>query len=740
MEGRPQAGRAVVMTARLLKPAEANEGGRAGQVLAARDVLSAARCACGECRDLDRTHPSEGFQLRLLSSAQLDGEPGCDPARQFHPDASAVVPAGVSETPRPPKSRSALAASTDRSTPDMTDKTSKEKPHAAKKSAKAAAETPTQGIVPTAIETVRLGDLRRAPENVRHTHADDGIEELADDIAAHGLLQSLIGYRDGKTVQIVGGGRRYQSLRELANRFLITLDFPVPVLIRDREEAVELSLSENLARRDMNPADEFLAFATLMAPGTRSPADLAKRFGFTERYVKQRLKLAGLIPDILDALRAGDMTLEAALAYGRAADQDVQQKVFKAQSKRGYDKHGADRIRYAIDSENKTTDWPLYRFVGAEAYEREGGAYEDAGLFGDTDPDKAAPCRIVDGFKVIDLAHQHVDFQMLRRLEEMAAEIDLDPAQVTGFVKIENLEFGQYYMAYHGIHKQAPDGFAWVGNDYNPDRVERMLKTIRNNRTLVQIPVGIDLKGELVRFSKGFFVPKDQKNAIDPPAAEYQHAPARSDEEIAAERRRDRIEEIAYRRGIGKFAGTPLEGRVYFPSGSRWIDAFVKPRSADQFPEKGQLVAVQIWVTEVQATAELDAAEQDYEDQLREEAEAAARRERERAEEAAAREKREAEFGAMDPPAVVVIDGEAWARIDGGDEDGAYATIDEVEDGYICSWPDLLDSFDVDNIGDTFATREAFDAAIAGAAEDGGTPAADDGDADAEAPVEELVA
>src|SRR3546814_2955808 len=142
-----------------------------------------------------------------------------------------------------------------------------------------------------------------------------GIESLAEDIAAHGLLQSLIGYAgdtdiDAAVVYIVGGGRRLGALDLLRDRGAIADSFPVPVLLRDPDEAVSLSLSENLAKRDMHAADEFVEFDRLLQRGSVSPADLAKQFGFSERYVKQRLRLAALAPEILDALRNGKLTID----------------------------------------------------------------------------------------------------------------------------------------------------------------------------------------------------------------------------------------------------------------------------------------------------------------------------------------------------------------------------------------------------------------------------------------------
>jgi ParB family chromosome partitioning protein len=255
----------------------------------------------------------------------------------------------------------------------------------ARKSAAAAAPSaqqtsaPVAGIqiMPSAPRLFPLGRLMRAVENVRHTRVDEGCEAVADDVQAHGLLQSLIGYEDGDKVEIVGGGRRLKALRIVKSRGLIDDSFMVPVLIRDIDEAVELSLAENLQQRSMSAVDEFFAFAKLMERGDTSPADLAKRFGFSERVVKQRLRLAELAPPILDALADRQITIDAAMSYATAQDKSLQAEVFELQQKRGLRSHDPASIRHALDLKGIRTSDRLFRFVGAARYEAEGGGYED---------------------------------------------------------------------------------------------------------------------------------------------------------------------------------------------------------------------------------------------------------------------------------------------------------------------------------------------------------------------------
>jgi len=76
----------------------------------------------------------------------------------------------------------------------------------------------------------------------------------------------------------------------------------------------------------MHPADQFEAFLSLIDAGA-SPADVAARFGLSEIAVKQRLKLARVSPNILQAYRAGELTLQQVQAFAISDDHEAQERV-----------------------------------------------------------------------------------------------------------------------------------------------------------------------------------------------------------------------------------------------------------------------------------------------------------------------------------------------------------------------------------------------------------------------------
>ena len=665
-------------------------------------MIATALCACSVCADLDRAHPREGRQLRLVPDSS-GSAPECAPIPDF--DAPTAVLAGVSvpsgrsvetsgslpdgarghKPEKPVMNAVAIAA------PKPARKAPKSATPPAAKSEKAAKATaPIARIVPSAPSLFELKQLRRAPENVRHTRVDEDIVGLADDIAAHGLLQSLIGYKDpdGK-IQIVGGGRRFQALRRLEEDGLINGEWSVPVLIRDVDEAIELSLAENLQQRTMSPVDEFLAFRALMQRGDTSPGELAKRFGFSERVVKQRLRLAELAPEILDALAGRDITIDSAMAYAATQDRKLQSEIFKVEKKKGWEPHRVSNIKHAISMKGISTDNPLFLFVGEESYERRGGTYEDD-LFNDRKKDVRS---LANPGLLQEAVGELIEFQMLRRLEEFRQRKDLSPTIVDYVVASD-----QRVKSWGNVAPKPPSGFVLVEKyDSAP-----MWRTIRNNKINVHVLVGIDDKGELQIWPRMVFVPKAQRDAIAPPQAQQQ-IQNETPEQRAAREREAGVAKWARRLAVGSFAGTPFEGRAFWPS---WGGA----RRDSRAGVSGWLVEVNMFVSDEEIAAQKEPAEIEYDRELA--AKQAA--DKAEAEKEAAEKARYEQLLALTPPAVVVVDGEAWFR----DDEGSYIPEDPLSDGGAVNWVTLVEAhrWSIDDINATFATREEHAAALSAAA------------------------
>ena len=563
------------------------------------------------------------------------------------------------------------------------------KPARPRKTLSLASSTPAPAarrIMPSVPAPFALRLLDRAEENVRHVRPDEDVSGLADDIAAHGLLQPLIGYRDpdSPAIRIVGGGRRLQALLQLQGDGLIDGGFEVPVLIRDQEEAVELSLAENLQQRTMSPVDEFFAFKALIDTGHYSPAGLAARFGFSERVVKQRLRLAELAEPIIDALAAREITLDAAMAYAGTQDRELQREIFTAEKRRAYDPHRLANIRHSVAAKGMKVDHPVLRYLGTDAYEAAGGEYED-GLFTDV-PD--ADRIVARPMLVLAEAAAKIDRDMPGLLATACEVEDLAPT-ITGYVTAAGLRL----HSWGNPETKAPAGRVRV------DRSDQtaLWRAVRTHGVDVQILVGIDGAGELVLHPRTVFVAKADRKLVDgsnATSADVDQATLAADR-AAAERGRG-VATWAARLGVGSFAGTPFEGRA------TWPDPFEDRTHAcrrDGIP--GQRVHVYVFVPDALIATLQKPAERRYDKWLAERAARAG---------AAAPDAdlvaHAAALLAMDPPAVAIIADEVWVRRD----DGSYANADEP-DVIVETWPFLLDCHRTDQIGATFASIEAFDAA-----------------------------
>lgn len=239
------------------------------------------------------------------------------------------------------------------------------------------AATPSQNML-----LVPLSQLRPSKRNVRKT-LGASITELAASIERVGLLQNLTVTlaSDGERYEVVAGGRRLAALKLLAKKRRIVKDYQVPCLLVADASARTASLTENVQREAMHPADQFEAFADLIAEG-RPIEDIAADFGVTPLVVQRRLKLANVSPRLMADYRADTVNLDQLMALAITDDHAAQEAAF-------YDAPNWQRNPTALrerltEREIDAHHHPLARFVGLDAYEAAGGGIR-RDLFADAD-------------------------------------------------------------------------------------------------------------------------------------------------------------------------------------------------------------------------------------------------------------------------------------------------------------------------------------------------------------------
>lgn len=163
------------------------------------------------------------------------------------------------------------------------------------------------------LQHIPLSDLKIANVNVRHARKPPDVSDILPSIRARGVLQPLLVRPNGKGFEIIAGRRRYFAASKVAEeQGIAAAEVLLPCAITakgDDTGAMEASLIENVARAPMDELEEYEAFGKLLKQG-RGIADIARTFGVTELYVKQRFALANLHSRIKDAYRNGDIEPE----------------------------------------------------------------------------------------------------------------------------------------------------------------------------------------------------------------------------------------------------------------------------------------------------------------------------------------------------------------------------------------------------------------------------------------------
>jgi ParB family chromosome partitioning protein len=239
----------------------------------------------------------------------------------------------------------------------------------------------------TEILYIPASHLSVSPLNVRKSQDPVADAQLRADIVARGVLQNLIGVPKARKkghYEITAGGRRLTQTQAAIAAGELPADYVVPVKpMADVGDAQEASLAENFQRLKMSPTDECIAFLHATQRDGQTPAEVARRFGLTERFVLGRMRLAKLADVVFDALRDGKISLDIAMAYATTSDTARQQAVYEQLSRGGYGINAYTVRRMVQEGGCRGTD-PRTRLVGREVYEAAGGRidadlYDDAG-------------------------------------------------------------------------------------------------------------------------------------------------------------------------------------------------------------------------------------------------------------------------------------------------------------------------------------------------------------------------
>lgn len=159
---------------------------------------------------------------------------------------------------------------------------------------------------------INLKDIRSNPYQPRKTFNETTLQELADSIKEHGIIEPIIVKKAIKGYELVAGERRTKAAK------LAGLE-KIPAIVKDfnDQEMMEIALLENIQREDLNPIDEASAYQKIIELGHMTQEEFAKKFGKSRSHVTNMLGLLSLPTTVKELVEKKEISMGHARALSK---------------------------------------------------------------------------------------------------------------------------------------------------------------------------------------------------------------------------------------------------------------------------------------------------------------------------------------------------------------------------------------------------------------------------------------
>ncbi len=159
---------------------------------------------------------------------------------------------------------------------------------------------------------INLKDIRSNPYQPRKTFNETTLQELADSIKEHGIIEPIIVKKAIKGYELVAGERRTKAAK------LAGLE-KIPAIVKDfnDQEMMEIALLENIQREDLNPIDEATAYQKIIELGHMTQEEFAKKFGKSRSHVTNMLGLLSLPTAVKELVEKKEISMGHARALSK---------------------------------------------------------------------------------------------------------------------------------------------------------------------------------------------------------------------------------------------------------------------------------------------------------------------------------------------------------------------------------------------------------------------------------------
>jgi ParB family chromosome partitioning protein len=180
------------------------------------------------------------------------------------------------------------------------------------------------------ITEVDISQIIPNPQQPRLYFNEEKLNELASSIKEHGIIQPLIVTQNGAKFELVAGERRLEASKRAGLS-------KVPAIIREAEEKekLELAITENVQRHDLDPIEEGKAYKKLQDEFEMSQDEVAVKVGKSRSVIANKVRLLNLPVEIQRALIVGEISEGHAKAILAMPNPEKQRALFELIKKNG---------------------------------------------------------------------------------------------------------------------------------------------------------------------------------------------------------------------------------------------------------------------------------------------------------------------------------------------------------------------------------------------------------------------
>lgn len=169
------------------------------------------------------------------------------------------------------------------------------------------------------ITELKITELEANQNQPRRNFDDQGLQELAESIRQHGVVQPIIVRKLDNSYQIVAGERRWRAARLAGLK-------TVPIVVKDYSniEVMEIALIENLQRQDLNAIEEAIAYKSLIEEHEMTQEEISEKIGRSRPAIANTLRLLNLPEEIKEFVVQGKLSAGHARAILSVQDKKKQ--------------------------------------------------------------------------------------------------------------------------------------------------------------------------------------------------------------------------------------------------------------------------------------------------------------------------------------------------------------------------------------------------------------------------------